>query len=251
MSGRARRVRLRLAVVVSGALLLATCVALLPARLVAQGQDAGVEGPEQQMAGDQGPTGDEVGFGFGYRGSASLFGGGASGGTPIGTVQDVSFSSTFETGGDGAWGIRGTLPLWWRLAGELEFLSSSPGIEVVLTDLTAQDRARFPFAGLDMSYVAGSVRFDLANSWVNPFLQAGFAGVHFASDEQSTTSLGLLFGGGVEVPIPRGRGAFGRVDVRGLRADLSGVGLPPALLEDNDDVLGTQVIWSIGLGYRF
>lgn len=206
-------------------------------------QEAGME----QMA----EVEDETEFRFGYRGSVSAFGGGVAGGTPIGTVENVFFNSTFETGGDGAFGIRGTMPVWWRLAGELEFLTTSPGVEVTLTDPAGQDRSVFPFGPLDVSYVAASVRFDLANAWINPFLQAGVAGVRFSGENSSETSLGLLYGGGVEVPVPRVEGVFGRVDVRGLRADIAGTDLPAELVTPDEGVIATQIIWTVGLGYRF
>jgi len=225
---------------------------LMAGPALAQGEEeATAQEPEQETAYDEMPDDDETEFSFGYRGSVTVFGGEASGGTAIGTVQNLFFNTTLETGGDTAFGIRGTMPVWWRLAGELEFLTASPGIEATLTDPAGQDRSSFDFAELDMSYVSASVRLDLANAWINPFLQGGIAAVRFSSGDESETSFGLLFGGGVEVPVPRVKGVFGRVDVRGLRADLSGVGLPGTVLEQNEDVLGTQVIWSVGVGYRF
>lgn len=231
---------------------LLACGLLVAGPALARGQEEGMaQEPEQEPAYEELPSDDETEFRFGYRGSVSVFGGETSGGTAIGTIQNLFFNTTLETGGDTAFGIRGTMPVWWRLAGEVEFLTASPGIDATLTDPAGQDRTGFDFAELDMTYVSGSVRLDLANAWINPFLQAGIAGVRFSSGDESETSLGVLFGGGVEVPVPRVEGVFGRVDVRGLRADLSGVGLPATVLEQNEDVLGTQVIWSVGLGYRF
>lgn len=230
-----------------GAGVLAALVLLLPAAPArAQEEDRPAQGVDEMAV---------ESFEYGYRYAVGVFAGQASGGNPVLTVQNPFFNSTFQTGSSTAWGIRATLPVWWRLAGELEFLRSSPGIDVILTDPSGADRSELPFAELDMTMMSASARFDLADALINPFLLGGLSVTSFSGeDDDSDLSLGIVFGGGIEIPIPldRAEGFFARVDVRGLRAHVSAANLPAAMVEgDTGSPLSTQVTWTLGAGYRF
>jgi hypothetical protein len=186
--------------------------------------------------------------------SASFFGGNMSAGNPVGTVENPFFNSTFKTGSSSMWGFRASRMIWWRLGAEGEFGRGSPGVDVILTSPDGSDRTKVPYADLNVSYVSGSVIFEAANGrWVRAFLNFGLAGVFASGDREDSdnSALGILFGGGVEVPIIENR-FFVRADVRGLRADFGLLGLNRGQLVGLDaDSLSTNAIWTIGGGIRF
>lgn len=188
----------------------------------------------------------------------SAFGGRLSGGTPIGSVGNPFFLATFETDSDGLWGVRGAGRIFWRLGFEVEYARSSPGLDAVLTDLLGRDRTVVPFSSLEISYLSAAARMDLTDSWLVPFLMAGIANVSVEVDEsRDESAAGLLFGGGVEVPLPFQERIFIRGDVRGLRSDVAILDFAPRRFpvdgeaEEATDELATHVIWTIGLGVRF
>ncbi|MFQ5743593.1 MAG: hypothetical protein ACE5HV_08390 [Acidobacteriota bacterium] len=183
----------------------------------------------------------------------SGFGGRVSSGTSLATVANPFFNTTFKTGDDSAFGVRVGRRVYWRVSVEGEFTTNaSPGLNAVLANLNGGARVSVPFAKLDLSFFSGSVRFDLAERLIRPFLLVGVAGVRAQIDDsRNETALGVLFGGGVEVSVPGYERVFVRTDVRGLRADISALGLPASALAGEEDEFSTQVIWTVGAGFRF
>lgn len=203
----------------------------------------------------QGPEAEEVPAGTtGRLWSASVFGGNMSAGNPVGTVENIFFNTTFKTGSDTAWGLRGGRIVWWRLSAEGEYLRSSPGVIAVLTGPSGEDRTEVSYADLDMSYLAASVLFDAVNGrWVRAFLQFGVGGVFVdgSQPDSDNSAFGILFGGGIEVPIVEDR-FFVRADFRGLRADFGLLGLDRGQLVGLEaDSLSTNAVWTVGAGVRF
>lgn len=198
-----------------------------------------------------------------YRFAFSVFGGNLSGGTSFERVENLFFVTTFETDSDEIRGLRGSGRVWWRLGVEVEHARSSPGVNAVVADLAGEGRTVVPFAALDLSYVSLGGRFDVTDTWVTPFLVAGVAWFDAEIDgSRQDSSTGLLFGGGVEVPLPFLelpflKAIFVRGDVRGLRSHIDVVELAPRRFppdDETEDVIGdvvTQVAWTIGLGVRF
>ena len=186
--------------------------------------------------------------------SASFFGGNMSAGNPVGTVENPFFNTTFKTGSSSMWGFRASRMMWWRLGVEGEFGRGSPGVNAILTGPGGGDLTTIPYADLNMSYLSGSVIFEAASGrWVRAFLNFGLAGVFVSGEREDADSsaLGILFGGGVEVPIIEDR-FFVRADVRGLRADFGLLGLDRGQLVGLEvDSLSTNAIWTIGAGFRF
>ncbi len=186
--------------------------------------------------------------------AASFFGGNMSAGNPVGTVENPFFNTTFKTGSSSMWGFRVSRMMWWRLGAEGEFGRGSPGVKAILTSPGGGDLTEIDYADLDMSYFSGSVIFEAANGrWVRAFLNFGLAGVFVSGDREDSdnAALGIIFGGGVEVPIIEDR-FFVRADVRGLRADFGLLGLDRGQLVGLEvDSLSTNAIWTIGAGFRF
>ena len=186
--------------------------------------------------------------------AASFFGGNMSAGNPVGTVENPFFNTTFKTGSSSMWGFRVSRMLWWRLGAEGEFGRGSPGVNAILTSPGGGDLTEIPYADLNMSYMSGSVIFEAASGrWMRAFLNFGFAGVFVSGDREDSdnTALGILFGGGIEVPIIEDR-FFVRADVRGLRADFGLLGLDRGQLVGLEvDSLSTNAMWTIGGGFRF
>jgi hypothetical protein len=186
--------------------------------------------------------------------AASFFGGEISAGNPVGTVENPFFNTTFKTGRAAMWGFRASRMLWWRLGAEGEFGRGSPGVNAILTSPNGSDRTEVFYANLDLSYVSGSVIFEAASGrWMRAFLNFGFAGVFVSGDREDSdnSALGILFGGGVEVPIVEDR-FFVRADVRGLRSDFGLLGLNRGQLVGlESDSLSTNAMWTIGAGIRF
>lgn len=179
------------------------------------------------------------------RWAVGVFGGKLSGGTSVGTTENLFFRTSFEQDSDTLAGGRAAAWLWWRLHVEGEYARSSPGLIAVLTDLDGQGRTEAPFADLELSYWSGAVRFDLSQTRVAPFLTLGMAAVGAESSELELdeSAPGLLFGGGIEVAVAGP--AFLRADVRGLRSDLDL--LAPGISRG----VTTQLLWSVGGGIRF
>lgn len=186
--------------------------------------------------------------------SASFFGGNMSAGNPVGTVENPFFNTTFKTGSSSMWGFRASRMMWWRLGVEGEFGRGSPGVKAILTSPGGGDLTEIDYADLNMSYLSGSVIFEAASGrWMRAFLNFGFAGVFVSGDREDSdnSALGILFGGGVEVPIIEDR-FFVRADVRGLRADFGILGLNRGQLVGLEvDSLSTNAMWTIGAGIRF
>ncbi len=186
--------------------------------------------------------------------SASGFGGNMSAGNPVGTVENPFFNTTFKTGSSAMWGFRVSRMLWWRLGAEGEFGRGSPGVNAILTSPGGGDLTTVPYADLNMSYMSGSVIFEAASGrWMRAFLNFGLAGVFVSGDREDSDSaaLGLLFGGGIEVPIIEDR-FFVRADVRGLRADFGLLGLDRGQLVGLDlESMSTNAMWMIGACFRF
>ena len=214
-----------------------------------QSEEARVEAQTQQMARSANSTDNPLPYRWQIGGGVGQM----SGATPVGAVDNIFFTTGFETGSSTMFNVRGSARLWWRLGAEVEFGHADPGVNAVLTDPNGQQLTEFFFADYSQSYLSVSARIDLVDARITPFLLGGFAGVFGSGEQASQTSAGFLFGGGIDVAV------YGplvvRADVKGLRSGVDAVGLTRGRLitgvEPIDLPLSTQVLWSIGIGIRF
>ncbi len=184
--------------------------------------------------------------------------GGVSGANPIGSIvdEDAATIFTFDIGDGGFFSVRAGRRMWWRLGVEGEFGYGSPGIDVTETDLQGRNVTTSDFGDYSMGLISVSVRLDLTDSLVTPFLLAGGA-VVFSSIEADTgtegdTNPGFLFGGGLDVRLKDSVNL--RADLRGLRSTIDAPLLSRGILVPNVEAggaLSTMWLWSIGVSVRF
>ncbi len=214
-----------------------------------QSEESQVEAETQEMVQSANSTDDPLPYKWQIGGGVGQM----SGATPVGGVDNIFFTTGFETGSATMFNVRGSARLWWRLGAEVEFGQGEPGINALLTDPNGQQLTEFFFADYSQSYLSVSARIDLVDARITPFLLGGFAGVFSSGEEDSQTNAGFLFGGGVDVAVSGP--LFVRADVKGLRSDVDAAGLTrgraitgvPAIAPP----VSTQVLWSIGIGIRF
>jgi opacity protein-like surface antigen len=174
----------------------------------------------------------------------------SSGATVIGSVADEELGTitAFEIGSGTLFEARAARRVWWRLGGEAELGYASPGLDAIQSDSDGANRIRFQYAELDEIYASASLRLDLVDAWITPFLRSGVAVVHGSTDGgESSTKPAFLFGGGVEVGI---RGPlYARADVTGLRSSTDPAALTGGVLEMGS--VATHVLWTFGVGIRY
>ena len=194
----------------------------------------GAEGYEHNSKADA----DETRF------TVGLFAGQLSGGTPVGSSENIFFRTTFEQGSDALVGGRISYGFMPRLHFELEYSRSSPGLNVLITDLAGQGRTEAEFSDLDVNYLSGSIRFNLTRSSIRPHLTVGVANVSAGSTQETIdeSAIGLVFGGGVQISLLDNFTI--RADVRGLRSKLELVGTTSSGVTN-------EVMWTAGLALDF
>jgi hypothetical protein len=220
-------------------------VALLLAAPVWAQQAQGGEAPQATMPVLQ----DEERPGPPYDWAFSLGIGRSSGATVIGSVADEELGTitAFQIGSGTLFEARAAKRVWWRLGGEAELGYASPGLDAIQSNEDGSDRSRFQFAELNEVYVSASVRLDMVDAWITPFLLGGVAVVNSSTAGDSTAKPAFLFGGGVEVGV-RGPLYF-RADVTGLRSSTDPAALTGGVLETGS--VATRVLWTVGLGIRY
>ena len=214
-----------------------------------QSEEARVEAQTPQMVRSASSLDDPLPYRWQIGGGVGQM----SGATPVGAVDNIFFTTGFQTGSAQMFNVRASGRVWWRLGAEIEYGHAEPGVNALLTDPSGQQLTEFFFANYTQSYLSVSARIDLVDAKITPFLLGGFAGVFGSGEEDSQTSAGFLFGGGIDVAV------YGplvvRADVKGLRSNIDAAGLTRGRLitgvEPLDPALSTQVLWSIGLGIRF
>lgn len=214
----------------------------------------------QEPAGDQRMTTAELDptYDAPYVWYVSFGVGGVSGANPIGSIvdEDAAKVFTFDLGSGGFFSVRAGRRMWWRLGVEAEFGYGSPGVEVTETDLQGRNVTTSDFGDYSLGMISASVRLDLTDSRITPFLLAGGA-VVFSSIEADTgtehdTNPGFLFGGGLDVRLKDTVNL--RSDVRGLRSNIDAPLLSRGILVPNVEAggaLSTMWLWSIGVSVRF
>ena len=153
------------------------------------------------------------------------------------------------------WGLRAGFAFAPRFDVELEYGRSSPGINVVLTNLAGQGKTEFSFADLDLSYFMAVVNYAMLerSRRIVPVLSLGYGTVSMtsmASEIADSRQMGLVFGGGLRIRVIDNFGV--RVDVRGLRT-----GFGPKQQDDQlpslflGDFNASNLYWMAGFEFRF
>jgi len=189
----------------------------------------------------------------------------ASGSNPVGSIVDEDQGKifTFEIDSGVLFSGRVARRVWWRLGVEGEFGYASPGVLVTETNLQGLNVTTEPFADYSMGYGSVSLRVDLVDARVTPFLLGGLAVVFSSYDDaqpapteatssSGSTDLGFIFGGGLDVRIKDGINLRG--DVRGLRSNIDAPLLSRGILEQFEEdrsALSTQILWTLGIAVRF
>ncbi len=226
-----------------------TTLALLPATAAAQQDDYEVELPQESSYMDPDEGWKERRFHFGG------FSGKMTGGTPLGSIENVFFRSSYDMDTDSMWGLRAGFAFAPRFDVELEYGRSSPGINVVLTNLAGQGKTEFSFADLDLSYFMAVVNYAMLerSRRIVPVLSLGYGTVSMtsmASEIADSRQMGLVFGGGLRIRVIDNFGV--RVDVRGLRT-----GFGPKQQDDQlpslflGDFNASNLYWMAGFEFRF
>ncbi|HJO03351.1 MAG TPA: outer membrane beta-barrel protein [Acidobacteriota bacterium] len=178
-----------------------------------------------------------------------------TGGTPLGSIENVFFRSSYGMDTDSMWGLRAGLTFAPRFDVEIEYGRSSPGINAILTDLAGQGKTEFAFADLDLSYVMGVVNYSLVerSRRIVPVLSVGYGSVGMsstASEIAGSRQMGLVFGGGLRVRVADKLGV--RADVRGLRTGFGPKqeeGQLPSIFRGAFNA--TNLYWTAGFEFRF
>ena len=203
--------------------------------------------PPQQMDRADAPTE------FPYAWNVSFGVGKASGANPVGSSVDEEAGkvSTFELDSGVFVGGRVARRVWWRLGGEVEFAYASSGVLLTETDIEGRNVETSDFGPYSMTYGAGSVRLDLVDARITPFLTGGFAVVVSSVDGDRDTNMGFLFGGGLDVKIVNN--VYLRGDVRGLRSNVDAPLLSRGIIDEAllSKALATQLLWTLGVAVRF
>ncbi len=226
-----------------------TALALLPATAAAQQDDYELELPQESTYMDLDEGWKERRFRVGG------FSGQMTGGTPLGSIENVFFRSSYDMDTDSMWGLRVGFVFAPRFEVEIEYGRSSPGVNVILTDLAGQGRTEFSFADLHLSYLMGVVSCALLerSRRIVPVLSLGYGTVSMtstASEIADSRQMGLVFGAGLHIRVIDNFGV--RADVRGLR---TGFGpkqqdgqLPSIFLGDFN---ASNLYWTAGFEFRF
>ncbi len=178
-----------------------------------------------------------------------------SGGTALGTIENVFFRTQVNMDTDNAFGFRVGWSATARFDVELEYGSSSPGLLATLTDLRGQGKTEVPFADLDMTWVTASVNYSMIERTrrIVPYLTVGLGIVSVSSDAEGivdATQPGLVFGGGLRIRL---------VDQIALRADARGLRSGFGTKQEDDALPGVFIgefnasnfLWTLGLDIRF
>jgi len=183
------------------------------------------------------------------------FAGTMAGSTPLGAIENAFFRSSYEMGTDSMWGLRPGYAVFPRFDVEIEYGSSSPGVNVTLTNLAGQGKTEFHFADVGVDYFMGMVNYSLLERArrIVPGLSIGFRTVGMtsaASEIADSRQMGLVFGGGLRVRVVDHFGV--RVDVHGLRTGF-GAKQPPGQLPSifGGDLNAANLYWTAGFGFRF
>ena len=206
---------------------------------------SGIEGqddPRPEQVGPEDPEARQQASRPRFR--LGAFGGKSTGGTSVGVVENLFFISDFRQGGDTTFGGRAGYDLTTRFRFEVEYGRMSPGLDVILTNLSGLGRTEVEFADLDVSYLAGGLRFNLSESRVQPFLTVGLAHVSASSTTEAIddSAIGILYGAGLAIRVAGPVSLRG--DVRGLRSRLE-------LIPGDETSTSNQLIWSAGVELGF
>ncbi len=238
-----------------------------PARGVPPAQSEGTQSVQSEgmQSAPTGPT--DPSYVAPYLWNVSVGVGTASGANPIGSIADEDAEKIFSFDIDSGvlFNARVARRVWWRLGIEGEFGYASPGVLITETNLQGFNVQTEPWADFSMGYGSASLRVDLFDARVTPFLLGGIAVVFSSYDERqqavpadstdtSTSSVdpGFLFGGGLDVRIVEN--VYLRGDVKGLRSNVDAPLLSRGILEqfvDDRSALSTQVLWTLGVAVRF
>ncbi len=227
-------------------------VASLMFAVPAWAQEAGQSAADRLQAMQNEPT--DPSYNAPYAWNISFGVGGASGANPVGSFVDEEQGTIFTFDLDSGVLFNGRIArrVWWRLGVEGEFGYASPGVLVTETNLQGRNVTTSPFADYSFGYAAVSLRVDLVDARITPFLLGGFAMVFSSYDEESSTDPGFIFGGGLDFRIKEGINLRG--DLKGLRSSVDAPLLSRGILErfeENRGALSTQLLWTIGLAVRF
>lgn len=227
-------------------------VASLMFAVPAGAQEAGQSAADRMQAMENEPT--DPSFNAPYAWNISFGVGTASGANPIGSIVDQEQGKIFTFDLDGGVLLNGRVArrVWWRLGIEGEFGYASPGVLITNTDLVGRNVATEPFADYSFGYGAVSLRVDLVDARVTPFVLGGFAVVFSSYEEESSTDPGFIFGGGLEFRIREGINLRG--DLKGLRSNVDAPLLSRGILErfeEDGSALSTQLLWTLGIAVRF
>lgn len=242
-----------LSVVGRGTIVSAVVAALLFAAPVGAQESQEQAGDQTMTTAEMDPTYDApyawyISFGFG----------GVSGANPIGSIVDEDEEKiiTFDLGNGGFFSARVGRRVWWRLGVEGEFGYGSPGAEATETNLQGRDITTSAFGDYSVGLISVSVRLDLTDSRVTPFLLVGpallFSRFEADTGTEGDTNPGFLFGGGLDVRLKDNVNL--RADVKGLRSKINAPLLTRGILLPNvetGNALSTLWVWSIGVSVRF
>ncbi len=183
------------------------------------------------------------------------FAGNMTGGTPLGSIENVFFRSSYVMDSNSMWGLRAGFTLSARFDFEVEYGRSSPAMNVILTNLAGQGKTEFLFADLQINYTMGVVNYSLLerSRRIVPLLSLGYGTVGVSSgaaEIDNSRQMGLVFGGGLRVRIVENLGL--RADVRGLRTGFGPKqeeGQLPSVFYRG--FVATNLYWSVGVEFRF
>ena len=229
-----------------------TIVASLMFAIPAGAQEAGQSADDRMQAMENEPT--DPSYNAPYAWNISFGVGTASGANPIGSIVDEEQSKIFTFDLDSGVLISGRVArrVWWRLGIEGEFGYASPGVLITETNLQGLNVTTEPFGDYSMGYGAISVRVDLVDARVTPFVLGGFAVVFSSYDDEGSTDPGFIFGGGLDFRIKDGINLRG--DLKGLRSNVDAPLLSRGILEQFEEdrgALSTQLLWTLGIAVRF
>lgn len=215
-------------------------------------QEAGQSAADRMQAMENEPT--DPSYDAPYEWNISFGVGTASGANPVGSFVDTEQGKifTFDLDSGVLFSGRVARRVWWRLGIEGEFGYASPGVLITETSLAGRNVTTEPFADYSFGYGAASIRVDLVDARVTPFVLGGLAVVFSDFEGGSSTNPGFLFGGGVDFHVVDN--IYLRGDVKGLRADVDAPLLSRGILEqfeDSRDALSTQLLWTLGIAVRF
>lgn len=227
-------------------------IASLMFAVPAWAQESGQSAADRMQAMENEPT--DPSYNAPYVWNISFGVGTASGANPIGSIVDQEQGKIFTFDLDNGMLVSGRVArrVWWRLGIESEFGYASPGVLITNTDLAGRNVTTEPFADYSFGYGAVSLRVDLIDARVTPFVLGGLAVVFSSYDEEGSTDPGFIFGGGLDFRIKEGINLRG--DLKGLRSNVDAPLLSRGILEqfeENRSALSTQLLWALGIAVRF